>query len=97
MTTIEVLKRLAQGDMGDIRVYMEDCDVEYSLEPYPELVTALTDAIRQLDSVNKIIEFCNCRDVTPCYTKDAQIGFDTAKDMMLDRLRWAMEEREAQP
>ena len=57
-------------------------------------IAALTDAIRQLQAVDKIMEFCNCRDVTPCYTKDAQIGFDTAKDMMLDRIRWAMEESE---
>ena len=53
MDTIERLRRLAQGDMGDIDVYIEDCDVEYSLTLRPELVAALTDAIRQLEWVER--------------------------------------------
>ena len=91
MTTIETLKemlveRCGLQNRGDLEIYSKQ-DRERD---------ALTDAIRQLQAVGKIMEFCNCRDVTPCYTKDAQIGFDTAKDMMLDRIRWAMEESEGE-
>ena len=61
--TIDVLKRLAQGDMGDIDVYIEDCNVEYSLTLRPELVTALTDAIRQLEwvKVSERLPEADCR------------------------------------
>jgi hypothetical protein len=92
MTTIEVLKRMLARI--DARPQFEDNAKIITITEQD--VAAMTDAIRQLQAVGKIMEFCNCRDVTPCYTKDAQIGFDTAKDMMLDRIRWAMEESEGE-
>jgi hypothetical protein len=51
MNMIDVLKKLAAGDTGDIEVYTDDPFVYSEVKPSNDLVAALTDAIEQLEWV----------------------------------------------